>query len=76
AHCYTVWLKAKPEEHMARVLAQGDFRPMAGNDEAMDDLKRILASREALYGKADAVVDTSGEAAEQSFAKLVDAVIA
>jgi XRE family aerobic/anaerobic benzoate catabolism transcriptional regulator len=49
---------------------------MAGNDEAMDDLKRILVSREALYGKADAVVDTSGETAEQSFAKLVDAVVA
>src|SRR5437867_3422081 len=61
ANCYTVWLKAQPEEHMARVLAQGDFRPMAGNDEAMDDLKRILAAREAMYGKADAVIDTSGE---------------
>jgi XRE family aerobic/anaerobic benzoate catabolism transcriptional regulator len=76
AHCYTVWLKAKPEEHMARVLAQGDFRPMAGNDEAMDDLRRILASREALYGKADAVIDTSGETAEQSLTKLLDAVSA
>ena len=76
AHCYTVWLKAKPEEHMVRVLAQGDFRPMAGNDEAMDDLKRILAAREALYGKADAVVDTSGDTVDQSLAKLLDAVSA
>ena len=67
---------AEARAHMARVLAQGDFRPMAGNDEAMDDLKRILASREALYGKADAMVDTSGETPEQSFAKLLDAVIA
>ena len=61
---------------MARVLAQGDFRPMAGNDEAMDDLKRIFAAREALYGKADVVVDTSGETVEQSLAKLLDAVSA
>ena len=61
---------------MARVLSQGDFRPMAGNDEAMDDLKRILAAREAMYGKADAVIDTSGETPEESFAKLRDAVTA
>ena len=76
ANCYTVWLKAQPEEHMARVLSQGDFRPMAGNDEAMDDLKRILAARETMYGKADAVIDTSGETSEESFAKLRDAVTA
>lgn len=76
ANCYTVWLKAQPEEHMARVLAQGDLRPMAGNEEAMDDLKRILAAREPLYLKADAVVDTSGESPEQSLVKLRDAVVA
>jgi XRE family aerobic/anaerobic benzoate catabolism transcriptional regulator len=76
ANCYTVWLKARPEEHMARVMAQGDFRPMAGNDEAMDDLKRILASREPMYGKADAVIDTSGETPEQTLRKLRDAVTA
>jgi len=76
ANCYTVWLKARPEEHMARVMAQGDLRPMAGNDEAMDDLKRILAAREALYGKADAVIDTSGETPAASLAKLRDAVVA
>ena len=76
ANCFTVWLKARPEEHMARVLAQGDFRPMAGNDEAMEDLKRILAAREPLYGRADAIVDTSGETAEATFAKLRDAVLA
>jgi len=58
-NCYTVWIKAAPEEHMARVVAQGDMRPMAGNEAAMDDLRNILASRESLYGKADAVVDTS-----------------
>jgi len=58
--CHTIWLQAAPEEHMARVAAQGDQRPMAGNREAMDDLRRILAGRENLYRKADAVIDTSG----------------
>ncbi len=70
AQCHTVWLKAKPEEHMARVLAQGDLRPMAGNAEAMEDLKRILAAREPFYRKADSVVDTSGRTLEESFAAL------
>ena len=74
--CFTVWLQASPEEHMARVLAQGDVRPMAGNSEAMDDLKRILASREALYRRADAVVDTSGQTIQQSLAALREAVTA
>lgn len=53
AQATTVWLQASPEEHMQRVAAQGDFRPMAGNPEAMEDLKRILASRAASYAKAD-----------------------
>ena len=61
AHCYTVWLRASPEEHMQRVVAQGDLRPMAGSPEAMDDLKRILASREAFYAKADLAFDTGGK---------------
>ncbi len=68
--CFTVWLKTTPEEHMARVVAQGDYRPMGGNGEAMDDLRRILAGREALYAKADAIVDTSGKSVEQSFDEL------
>lgn len=70
SNCLTVWVKAQPEEHMSRVMAQGDLRPMAGNDEAMEDLKRILEARESLYARADAVVDTSGETLEQSFSKL------
>ena len=69
-HCYTIWLKAHPEEHMSRVIAQGDFRAMAGSDRAMEDLRRILESREPLYRKADACVDTSGEPVDVSFAKL------
>jgi XRE family aerobic/anaerobic benzoate catabolism transcriptional regulator len=70
AHCYTIWLRARPEEHMSRVIAQGDFRAMAGSDRAMEDLRRILESREPLYRKADATVDTSGESVDKSFAKL------
>ena len=73
AHCYTVWLRATPEEHMGRVLAQGDTRPMAGpggNSEAMSDLKRILESRTAFYSKADAVFDTSGMTRQEAVAGL------
>ena len=70
SNCLTIWIKAQPEEHMSRVLAQGDLRPMAGNDEAMEDLKRILEARESLYARADAVVDTSGASVEQSFTRL------
>ena len=57
--CFTVWLKAKPRQHMERVIAQGDHRPMAEQRHAMADLKRILAERAALYGRADATIDTS-----------------
>ena len=74
--CYTVWVKASPDEHMARVVAQGDLRPMQGNTEAMDDLKRILDAREALYRKADITVDTSGEEPRQSLSRLRQAVAA
>jgi XRE family aerobic/anaerobic benzoate catabolism transcriptional regulator len=76
ANCYTVWVKAQPEEHMARVVAQGDLRPMAGNDEAMKDLKNILDRREPLYARADGIVDTSGESVEKSYAKLRSLVLA
>jgi len=71
---YTVWVKASPTEHMARVVAQGDLRPMQGNAEAMGDLNRILDAREPLYRKADATLDTSGERPEQSLSRLRDAV--
>jgi XRE family aerobic/anaerobic benzoate catabolism transcriptional regulator len=53
SHCTTVWLQADPEDHMRRVAAQGDLRPMAASREAMEDLKRILAGRSAFYSKAD-----------------------
>ena len=73
-NCYTVWVKAAPEEHMSRVIAQGDMRPMAGHAEAMEDLRNILVAREPLYGKADVVIDTSGATLETSFAALQRAV--
>lgn len=74
AHCSTVWLRASPEEHMGRVLAQGDMRPIAASKEAMDDLKRILDGRAAFYSKADITIDTSGQTAEQSLQALQTAV--
>ncbi len=74
AHCTTVWLQAAPEEHMGRVAAQGDTRPMAASKEAMDDLRRILAGRAAFYSKADLTVDTTGHGLAESFRLLRDAV--
>jgi XRE family transcriptional regulator, aerobic/anaerobic benzoate catabolism transcriptional regulator len=70
SNCYTVWIKARPEEHMARVIAQGDLRAIAGGNQAMDDLRRILEAREPLYRKADMYLDTSGSSVDESFAKL------
>lgn len=70
AACFTVWLKASPEDHMQRVLAQGDTRPMADNREAMEDLRRILDAREPLYSKADVIFDTSGQTAAELVSKL------
>src|ERR1700712_3418049 len=70
AHCTTIWLQASPEEHMGRVAAQGDYRPMAASLEAMEDLKRILAGRAAFYSKADFVLDTSSQSLDHSFKAL------
>ena len=75
---YCVWLKANPEEHMARVVAQGDMRPFdatrGATNEAMEDIRRILSSREALYARADAVVNTAARTVKQSLADLKKAV--
>ena len=71
---HTVWMKARPDEHMSRVMAQGDFRPMAQNRQAMADLVAILEARRADYARAEAQVDTSGETVEESFAKLLRTV--
>jgi XRE family aerobic/anaerobic benzoate catabolism transcriptional regulator len=72
--CFTVWLRATPEEHMQRVIAQGDMRPMADNRESMSDLKRILEVREPLYRKADVTIDTSAATLEES-ADVLDRAI-
>jgi XRE family aerobic/anaerobic benzoate catabolism transcriptional regulator len=70
SHCTTVWLKATPEDHMERVVAQGDMRPMAASREAMEDLKSILAGRAPFYSKADIEVDTSAQPLAGAFQEL------
>jgi XRE family aerobic/anaerobic benzoate catabolism transcriptional regulator len=73
-HCTTVWLKADPEDHMQRVRAQGDMRPMAASQEAMEDLKAILLGRSAFYGKAHVQVNTSAQPLAETFDLLRAAV--
>ena len=70
-NCRTVWVQAKPEEHMQRVIAQGDMRPMAENREAMADLKRILEARAPYYSQAEVVLDTSGQTLLKSLRELI-----
>jgi len=70
AHCTTVWLQADPEDHMKRVAAQGDLRPMAASKEAMEDLKGILTGRAAFYSKAQYKLDTSSQPLEPTFVAL------
>ncbi|MGC2529338.1 MAG: helix-turn-helix transcriptional regulator [Candidatus Acidiferrum sp.] len=74
ANCYTIWIKARPEEYMARVIAQGDLRVMGGSGQAMEDLRRILDAREPLYRKADLYLDTSGHSVDESLAELKTAL--
>jgi XRE family aerobic/anaerobic benzoate catabolism transcriptional regulator len=69
-HCTTVWLQADPTDHMGRVAAQGDMRPMAASTEAMEDLKRILEGRAAFYSKADLAFNTSAQGLEDSVERL------
>ena len=69
-HCTTVWLQASANDHMSRVAAQGDLRPMAASPEAMEDLKRILEGRSAFYSKADLSIDTSAQDVEESYKRL------
>jgi XRE family aerobic/anaerobic benzoate catabolism transcriptional regulator len=72
--CYVVWLSAAPDEHMNRVIAQGDLRPMKDSPQAMDDLRNILESRRALYAKADAVVDTSHKSDAEALSALLGVI--
>jgi XRE family transcriptional regulator, aerobic/anaerobic benzoate catabolism transcriptional regulator len=72
--CRVVWIKALPEEHMQRVMDQGDLRPIESNDHAMADLRRILEAREPFYAQAHTVIDTAGSRLEESFGQLVSAL--
>lgn len=74
AHCTTVWLQANPEDHMKRVMAQGDLRPMAASKEAMEDLKSILNGRAPFYSKADLSLNTSAQPLEPTFLLLRDLI--
>ncbi len=74
SHCTTVWLQADAADHMGRVAAQGDMRPMAASREAMEDLKRILEGRSAFYSKADLAINTSARTEDQAFAALRSSV--
>jgi XRE family transcriptional regulator, aerobic/anaerobic benzoate catabolism transcriptional regulator len=69
-NCHTVWLRAKPEEHMNRVIAQGDMRPFKGRSAALDEIRTTLADRDRLYSRADATVDTTGKPLRESFSEL------
>src|SRR5688572_17987118 len=69
-HCRTIWLKAKPEEHMNRVIAQGDMRPFKGRSAALDEIRKLLADRDRLYSRADITIDTSGRSQKASLDEL------
>jgi len=69
-----VWVRASPEEHMQRVIDQGDLRPMARSREAMRELKDILKAREPFYRQAHVHLNTSGRSADQSFKELIDMI--
>jgi len=72
--CTCIWLKATPEEHMARVIAQGDMRPFKGSSAALDEIRQLLTDRDRLYRRADLTIDTSGKTARQSLAELKQAL--
>jgi len=69
-NCHTVWLKARPEEHMNRVIAQGDTRPFKGRSAALDEIRRLLTDRDRLYSRADVTVDTTGKPLKESLSEL------
>lgn len=68
--CTCIWLKTSPEEHMARVIAQGDMRPFKGRSAPLDELRKLLADRDRLYARADLAVDTSGKTVRQSLEEI------
>src|SRR5580765_5666475 len=72
--CRCVWLKTSPEEHMSRVIAQGDMRPFKGRSAALGEIEKLLHDREKLYARADATVLTSGKSVKHSFELLKKAL--
>ena len=68
--CFCVWLKASPEEHMARVIAQGDMRPFKGRAAALDEIRKLLADRDRLYARAALTVETSAKTLRQSLQEI------
>jgi XRE family aerobic/anaerobic benzoate catabolism transcriptional regulator len=72
--CLCVWLKASPEEHMSRVIAQGDMRPFKGRSAALEEIRQLLADRDHLYGRADVTLDTSGKTPRASLSQLLSLV--
>jgi XRE family aerobic/anaerobic benzoate catabolism transcriptional regulator len=69
-HCHTIWLKAKPEDHMSRVIAQGDMRPFKGKSTAMEEIRKLLADRDRLYARADQTIETSGRSFKATLEEL------
>jgi XRE family aerobic/anaerobic benzoate catabolism transcriptional regulator len=69
-NCHTVWLKARPEEHMNRVIAQGDMRPFKGRSAALEEIRKLLADRDRLYSRADAIIETSGRSLKSTLDEL------
>jgi XRE family transcriptional regulator, aerobic/anaerobic benzoate catabolism transcriptional regulator len=72
--CRCVWLKTSPQEHMSRVVAQGDMRPFKGRSAALDEIKKLLEDRDPLYARADIAIDTSGKSLKQSLTELKKAL--
>jgi XRE family aerobic/anaerobic benzoate catabolism transcriptional regulator len=68
--CRCVWLKTSPEEHMSRVIAQGDMRPFKGRSAALGEIRKLLEDREQLYARAGATIDTSGKSVKRSLSEL------
>lgn len=72
--CFVVWLQARPEQYIERLVAQGDIRPMQNRDDALADLRKILAERESCYARAHVSLDTSSLAVDECLRALVQAV--
>jgi XRE family aerobic/anaerobic benzoate catabolism transcriptional regulator len=68
--CYCVWLKTSPQEHMSRVIAQGDMRPFKGRGTALDEIRKLLADRDRLYARAPLAIDTTGKSVRQTLQEL------